>query len=126
MRAPPSTDSAGAVSTARRGTRSRARRPPECGVRERWRAVPRRQAGSNRGARPPLGGTGGAGPFSHRGGAEPVLEGRRPGVWEAHGARRGEAGPIPPEELETWSDEKIEARLKELEAESESESEAGG
>ena len=26
------------------------------------------------------------------------------------------AGPIPPEELETWSDEKLEARLKELEA----------
>ena len=27
-------------------------------------------------------------------------------------------GPIPPEELETWSDEKIAARLNELEAES--------
>ena len=29
------------------------------------------------------------------------------------------AGPIPVAELETWSDERIEARLKELEAESE-------
>ena len=28
------------------------------------------------------------------------------------------AGPIDPVELETWSDEKIEARLRELEAES--------
>ena len=36
------------------------------------------------------------------------------------------AGPIPEEELATWSDEKIEARLKELEAESGPESEEGG
>ena len=36
------------------------------------------------------------------------------------------AGPIPPEELATWSEEKIEARLKELEAESGPESEEGG
>ena len=36
------------------------------------------------------------------------------------------AGPIDPLELETWSDEKIEARLEELEAESEEESEESG
>ena len=36
------------------------------------------------------------------------------------------AGPIDPTELDSWSDEKIAERLKELEAESGSESEDGG
>ena len=36
------------------------------------------------------------------------------------------AGPIPEAELETWSDERIAERLKELEAEEGSESEEGG
>ena len=36
------------------------------------------------------------------------------------------SGPIPEAELDTWSDERIEDRLKELEAESESESEESG
>ncbi len=55
-----------------------------------------------------------------------MVEGRRSGIGKATEHVEVRAGPIPPEELDTWSDEKIAARIAELEENSESESEADG